>query len=262
MIVPSMRIRNRSDLIRYVGGQLKSRSSIATNHKSHAGRNRGTVWSAKRLCGATSWLYAALFVATLLRAGLAHAGPDTDGPFEIDRRYTYDDRGIWARHVQLGVQTGLVLALVGTALYEGSETPLGKTAWQGVDSMLLTAVATQVTKAAFSRARPSQSADAGKFFQGSKNRSFPSGEVSNIAAIVAPFALEYGPEHPWVYAAAVGLVGYDSAARMKTQGHWQSDVIAGALLGGGIGYLMHERAHSLVLLPLPGGVFVGFSKRF
>jgi undecaprenyl-diphosphatase len=49
---------------------------------------------------------------------------------------------------------------------------------------------------------------------------------------------------------------------MKARAHWQSDVIAGALLGAGIGYLMHERQQPLLLLPLNGGVFVGLSKRF
>jgi acid phosphatase family membrane protein YuiD len=187
---------------------------------------------------------------------------DTDGPFEIDHRMNNTDRGLWSRKLQLGLQAGLVLGVVGAALYEGNEDRFGKTAWQAVDSMLLTAGATQVSKRVFSRVRPSQSPDAGLFFQGHGNQSFPSGEVSNVAAIVTPFALEYGRENPWIAASAVGLVAYDGAARMKTQGHWASDVVAGALLGAGIGYAMHEREQSLVLSPLPHGVFIGISKRF
>lgn len=207
---------------------------------------------------------AALLTTTtlaLLASSPARAA-DTDGPFEIDKRYTYDDHGIWARKVQLGFQSALVLGAVGTALAEGSDTRLGLTAWKSVDAMLLTAAATQVAKAAFSRARPSDTPDAGKFFQGSGNRSFPSGEVSNVAAIATPFMVEYGGEHPWTIAAGVAAIGYDAAARMKTRGHWQSDVIAGAALGAGIGWAMHNRSESLTVSLLPGGAFVGLNKRF
>ena len=208
-----------------------------------------------------AWARSVLVVLLFSLWPHAHAA-DNDGPFEIDKRYTYDDHGIWSRKIQLGLQASLVLGLIGTALFEGSESRLGGTAWRGIDSMLLTAASTQILKVAFSRSRPSQSEDAGKFFQGKGNRSFPSGEVSNVAALVTPFALEYGREQPWMIAAATGLVVYDGAARMKTRGHWQSDVIAGAALGGGIGWYMHGRSESLVVSALPGGVFVGFNKRF
>lgn len=187
---------------------------------------------------------------------------ETDGPFEIDHRYRYDDRGIWSRKVQMGLQNTLILGVIGTALAEGSDSRLGKTAWKTIDSMLVTAAATQAMKLAFSRSRPVQNEDAGRFFQGRGNQSFPSGEVANMAAVVTPFVLEYGSEHPSLVAASVALLAYDAQARMKTQGHWQSDVIAGAALGVGIGWVMHSRNESLVIRFLPGGVFVGMSRRF
>lgn len=88
------------------------------------------------------------------------------GPFGIDRRIAFDNRGIWSHSVQQGLQGGLVIGAVATALYEGSESRLGKTAWQSIDSIVLTAGATTASKAAFSRMRPSQTDDPGKFFQG------------------------------------------------------------------------------------------------
>ncbi len=94
----------------------------------------------------------------------------------------------------------MIVGTVGLALYQGSKTRLGRTGWQAVDSMLLTAAATQVLKTTFSRARPRDTDDAGAFFQGGKNRSFPSGEVSNVAAILSPFVYEYGGEQPWLVA--------------------------------------------------------------
>jgi hypothetical protein len=56
--------------------------------------------------------------------------------------------------------------------------------------------------------------------------SFPSGDVTAISSAITPFVLEYGPEHPSVYAPEL-LPLYDSMARMKSQAHWQTDVLAG-----------------------------------
>jgi membrane-associated phospholipid phosphatase len=204
----------------------------------------------------------ALLAFALALASKVHAEEARDGPFEIDHRLKTSDEGFWSRRVQLGLQVGMIASVTTLALYEGSESRLGRTAWQAIDSMIITAGATQAAKIAFSRSRPNATDDAGKFFQGSRNRSFPSGEVSNVAAILTPFVLEYGAESPWLVAGAGALVVYDGVARMKVRGHWQSDVIAGAGLGLSIGYLMHQRSQPLVLLPLPRGIFLGFSRQF
>ena len=218
-------------------------------------------WSMR---GAVACFWVLATVIVLAGSGWSYAdGPgDHDGPFKVDERFHYDDSGIWSRNVQLGLQYSLVAAAIGVAVYEGSESRLGLTAWKTMDSMLLTAGAVQLMKVGFSRSRPGQTDDAGKFFQGNGNRSFPSGEVANVAAALVPAMLEYGHEEPWLYALTGTLVTYDAVARMKTQGHWLSDVIAGAAVGAGIGYAIHERENSLIVSPLPGGVFVGLKKRF
>ena len=205
----------------------------------------------------------AVLAACCLCASLsARADRDKDGPFEFDHRLHYDTSGIWARKYQIAVEYGLVAGAVGVALYEGSDSRLGKVAWKTMDSMLITAGIVQVAKPAFSRARPSQSDDSGKFFQGKGHRSFPSGEVAHVAAAVTPSLIEYGQEHPWLYAASGTLLVYDSVARMKTRGHWLSDVIGGAAIGAGTGYFMEKRENSFIVSALPGGVFVGYSKRW
>ena len=192
----------------------------------------------------------------------AQADEDKDGPFEFDHKLHYDDSGIWNRNYQLTLQYGLIAAALGTALYEGSDTRLGGTAWKTLDSMVVTAVIVGVAKPVFSRARPSQSEDSGKFFQGKGHRSFPSGEVAHVAAAVTPAVLEYGREQPWLYPTAGALVVYDGVARMKTNGHWLSDVVAGAAIGAGTGYFMERRDKSLIVSALPGGVFVGYKKKW
>jgi undecaprenyl-diphosphatase len=210
-----------------------------------------------------SRILSAVLAACCLCASLsARADQDKDGPFGFDHRLHYDNSGIWARKYQLAVEFGLVAGAAGVALYEGSDSRLGNVAWKTMDSMLITAGVVQVAKPVFSRARPSQSEDSGKFFQGNGHRSFPSGEVAHVAAAITPALMEYGQEHPWLYAASGTLLVYDSVARMKARGHWLSDVIGGAAIGAGTGYFMEKRDKSIIVSALPGGVFIGYSKRW
>jgi len=65
--------------------------------------------------------------------------------------------------------------------------------------------------------------------------------VTHITAIVTPFIEEYGQDHPAIWALAA-LPLYDGLARMKSQAHWQSDVLAGMALGVGTGlYAGHDK---------------------
>jgi undecaprenyl-diphosphatase len=62
------------------------------------------------------------------------------GLFGIDHKVQFDDSGIWARSNQRVVEAGTVLAVVGGALWEGSESrragPSGDrpTRWRSVRS--------------------------------------------------------------------------------------------------------------------------------
>jgi len=55
---------------------------------------------------------------------------------------------------------------------------------------------------------------------------------------------------------------YDAIARLKSQAHWQSDVVVGGLLGTGFGLLGDHAQHAVIGPILPRGVSVGFNKRF
>ena len=85
-------------------------------------------------------------------------------------------------------------------------------------------------KYAFSRARPYQGNNPNAWFKGSGNQSFPSGEVTLQASFVTPFIANYGRQDPWIWALEA-LPVYDAFARLKSQAHWQTDVIAGWALG-------------------------------
>lgn len=205
--------------------------------------------------------HASLAVAALLIAFHAADAAAGGGPFGIDHRLTYDDSGIWNRSVQVAVVTGTVAGVVGGALWLGDDDKLGDTLWRSVDAIALTAVTTTTAKYAFSRKRPSQTDDPNEFFAGHGYQSFPSGEVAAIAAATTPIMVAYGPDHPLVYGLAA-LPLYDAVARMKTQGHWQSDVLVGAAIGTGFGIYAARRDSPIVVGWLPGGVSVGFSKQF
>lgn len=198
-----------------------------------------------------------VFVLAVGSIGSAYAA----GPFGIDHRVAVSDGGLWNRNIQLGVEYGTAVAVLGGALWEGSEDRLGSTFWKALDSTVLSSVTAQAGKYIFTRARPSQTDDPSKFFQGRGHYSFPSGEVAEVAGAVAPFVFEYGREHPAVYALE-GLTIYDMVARVKTGSHWQSDVLASAALGTAFGYYASHRDRSIIVGLLPGGAWVGFKRQF
>lgn len=183
------------------------------------------------------------------------------GPLGIDHRLHYDNSGIWARRNQKALIYGTVLTVAGGALVFGDNDKLGDTFWRSVDSMVVTGVATVALKHTFRRERPSATSDPNRWFKGSHAQSFPSGEVAAMSAAVTPFIVNYGSDHPAVYALAL-LPAYDAMARMKVHGHWQSDVLAGAAIGVGVGIWSTRRASPLVLGWLPGGFQVGYIHHF
>jgi hypothetical protein len=197
-------------------------------------------------------------VLLTISSNVAFAG---DGPFGIDHRIAVDNSGIWKRQIQIDLEGAAALTVIGGALWEGGDDRLGKTFWQSLDSMAFSFGAAEAMKVTFSRVRPSDTANPNQFFKGGNNRSFPSGEVSEIAGAVTPFVLEYGRDHPAVYSLEA-LVLYDMVARVKVRGHWQSDVLVGAGLGTALGFYAHSRDTPLILSWMPHGIYVGLSKKF
>jgi len=180
---------------------------------------------------------------------------------DIDHRVTYDHSSLY-KHSTLDAVEGLTfITVLGGALWEGGQDRLGRTYWQTLDSMALGAVGSTALKYTFTRARPSQTDDPNQWFQGKGHYSFPSGEVTFSSAAVTPFVLEYGHDNPWVYALEL-LPAYTAVARVKTQAHWQTDVIAGWALGFGTGWLAHQQDSPWILRAMPGSVQVGYKTRF
>ena len=179
----------------------------------------------------------------------------------IDHRLNNDDSGIWKRSHQLDLEYGVVLTEIGGALWLGGEDRLGRTFWESLDATAFSAVAAQALKYSFSRARPSQTSSPNQWFQGSCCQSFPSGEVTLQASFVTPFILEYNQDHPWVWSLEA-LPLYDAIARMKTQGHWQTDVLSSWALGTAFGIFAHNRDTPFFLSVMPHGIMVGWHTSF
>lgn len=202
-----------------------------------------------------------LLLAPLLIGLLAPALAAAGGPFGIDHRVAYDNSGIWKRSTQKDVEYATALTVLGGALLLGDRSDTGDTFWRAVDATAFSAATAQVMKWTFGRERPSETDDPNRWFKGSGHQSFPSGEVTLVASAVTPFVARYGAEHPAVYALEM-LPLYDSIARVKVRGHWQSDVLAGWALGTGFGIWAARTDHPLILSWLPGGFAVGIVHRF
>lgn len=179
----------------------------------------------------------------------------------LDHRLPDDNRGIWKRRNQLDLEYGVALTEIGGSLWLGGQSRLGRTFWQSLDASAFSALTAQGLKYAFSRARPYQSQSPNHWFRGSCCQSFPSGEVTLQASFVTPFILEYHQENPWVWALEA-LPLYDGLARMKTQGHWQTDVLAGWALGTAFGVFAHNRNMPFFLSLMPHGIMVGWHTSF
>ena len=75
----------------------------------------------------------------------AHAG---DGFLGIDHEWELDQRGIWARKYQTGLEFGVIATEIGGALWLGKDNALGYTFWQTLDSTAISSVAAELLKLA------------------------------------------------------------------------------------------------------------------
>lgn len=200
---------------------------------------------------------AALTLTLLALCGVAQAN---DGPLGIDSVVKFDDSGIWKRSNQRAVLGIIVGGEILGALWEGSETRLGRTCFQAIDATIVGSVSAEALKRVFRRARPRETDNPDTWFTHA-GRSFPSGEVTLGAAIVTPFVLEYGDDYPAVYALEL-IPLYQAQARMKNHAHWQTDVLAAWALGTFVGRYAHRRKESFTVAILPSGITVGWKGKF
>lgn len=176
----------------------------------------------------------------------------------IDHVVTKDTGGIYAAQDEVPIV--LALSAAGCALWLGTEDRLGKTCWESGESAVAAVIAAEGLQWITGRRSPSQTSDPNQWFAGGKG-SFPSTHVSITSAVVTPIIYQYFPDNPWIAGLAV-LPIYEMVARVKAQQHWQTDVIAGAALGFGIGAYEAHRNNPFVFMLLPGGAYLGLHRSF
>ena len=140
-----------------------------------------------------------------------------DGFLGIDHELDLDQRGIWARKYQVGLEFGVIATEIGGSLWLGNDDELGHTLWQTIDSTAISSVAAEALKFSFSRARPNQGNNPNQWFKGRCCDSFPSGEVTLQASFVTPFIANYARDYPWVWSLEL-LPAYDALARLEEPG--------------------------------------------
>jgi membrane-associated phospholipid phosphatase len=116
----------------------------------------------------------------------------------------------------------------------GHDNRAQETALDGlIASVLAGGVITGVLKEVTGRYRPSTHRGVYSFKPFSGNASFPSGESTEAFAAGSVIATQY--PNIWVEIACYGTASMVAFARMREDGHWASDVVAGALIGTVVG---------------------------
>lgn len=125
-----------------------------------------------------------------------------------------------------------------------------RTALEAAEASLLSGViVVPILKAAVGRVRPQDSNDSSDFRPFSGNASFPSGESAQAFTLAAVFAGH--TRSRWAKAGLWTLAAMVSAGRVEADGHWASDVVAGAIIGASIGRWVVRRHDSLNEDPTP-----------
>lgn len=146
----------------------------------------------------------------------------------------------------------------------------------GLESFLVSGIATQILKHTFGRERPSTATRSGGRWngsflilnQGSGKRggyaqydAFPSGHTSTAFAAATTLAEVYH-DSPWVSYASYSIASGVAISRVMERAHWLSDVFVGALIGYfGTKVVLHynHTDNPIIILPTYDGTQMGLS---
>lgn len=170
----------------------------------------------------------------------------------------------------MNLSIGLSLVLLAK---KKSRRDFGKVALLFTETMLWNQGFTDIIKSTSRRPRPyifDENIDPAKVLSSNDRASFVSGHTSGATSAAFFFARTYSdyyPDSPWkpyVWGVAIVLPALTGYLRVRGGQHYPTDVIAGYLLGGTIGYLiptLHKRplkAKGLSLLPASQGIYLSY----
>ena len=182
-----------------------------------------------------SWRRAASVCALLALASPgAQAG---GGPLGIDHEWALDQSGIWARSIPDGARIRRRSPPKRRgALWFGNDNEIGHTFWQSADASIVSGLGALALKVRRSAARvPTRATIRTSGFKAAAARASRAARSRCRRASSRRSSSTTRSEHPWVWSLEA-LPIYDGIARMKSQAHWQTDVIAGWVLGTAVGY--------------------------
>lgn len=137
------------------------------------------------------------------------------------------------------------------------------------EAVVISLALNQAAKSGFGRIRPSAWAD-GQLEGTNTNRSFYSGHTSfafSLATAAGTVATIRGyRSRPWVWAIGMTMAAGVGYLRVAGDAHWVTDVLAGAAVGGAIGFAVPWTLHrprdgkgsAIQVLPAPGGFALKF----
>jgi len=157
-----------------------------------------------------------------------------------DGRSTGSDR--FAHDVRPLGQWG-ALAFVGGAWVAGDATGNSNLAAIGKDgveaSLFAAGIVTPLLKEIAGRSRPDAGQGPHDFHPFTGGASFPSGEATEAFAVASVVSAH--SHQIWIKGAAWGAAGLVGWERMNLDRHWASDIVAGSLIGAGIGeWVVHR----------------------
>jgi len=106
-------------------------------------------------------------------------------------------------------------------------------------SILAAGLIVPTLKVVVGRARPFEDLGPTYIRPFSGHRSFPSGESTEAFAVASVISAH--TKSPWLKGGMWGLAGLVAWERIDLDAHWSSDVVAGALIGAGIGRWVVKR---------------------
>lgn len=205
------------------------------------------------------------------------AALDPQGINGLDRPATTH----WSRSASR-VSDGLLLATIAgpmslIAVAPGSPAPVTVAVMFGETILLANGIG-QLSKTLIRRVRPYAYNDDSdipldKKMSKSARQSFPSGHAANAFASAVFVSVVYAhlrptsPARPWIWAGSLATATTVGYLRYNAGKHFPTDIVAGAVLGGAVGWLvprLHEGDHRLGLgvVPAADGPAVTVTLRF
>lgn len=188
---------------------------------------------------------------------------------QVATTFSSEKARLWSDHT-LYASAGLS----GSSLFSrASRREFGKISVLFVEVMLLNAGLTNISKSIFQRPRPyvfDENWDPVRILSSNDRAAFVSGHTSGAAAGAFFFARvfsDYYPKSklkPYVWGLAIGMPALTGYLRVRAGRHYPTDVIAGYLLGGSIGYfvpLLHKKPTKksrLTFAPTGAGLYLSY----